>query len=115
MPTGRDRNRSDIALAYEALAGAFGAPGDGDTSTIALSGTAAAATGLVPGDTYLVTATAACHVLFDTIGAAGDATTSDAYLVGNVPYFFRMSSDADRCSAIESAGGGTLYLTRLGG
>lgn len=115
MATGRDKHRSDTQLAYEGIAGAFGSPGDGDTSTIALGAAAAATTGLIPGETYLVTPTAACHVIFTTTSAGGDATTSDAYLVGNVPYFFRMASDHDRCSAIESAGGGTLYLTKLGG
>jgi hypothetical protein len=90
---------------------AFGAPEDGATQTISLSGTAAAVT-IDTKSLYKLTATSACHVIF-TAGGSADATTSDDYLVADVPYWYGTDSSLTRISAIQNASSGTLYITKL--
>lgn len=93
------------------LAKAFGTPGDGDCQTAAYTDTAAALT-LVNNAVYLLTATTNCHVIF-TAGGSAAATTSDCYLVADVPYWFGTDSSLDRLSVIRATTNGTLYATKL--
>lgn len=98
-------------MADSTLQKAFGYPGDGDTQTIAYTGTAGAVT-LERNALYKLTATTNCHVIF-TNGGSADATTSDDYLVADVPYWYGTDSAVNRVSAVRASADGTLYVTKL--
>ena len=90
---------------------AFGAPEDGATQTISYTATA----GAVSIDTksvYKITATTNCHVIV-TAGGSASATTSDDYLVADVPYWYGTNSSLNRISAVRASEDGTLYVTKL--
>lgn len=93
------------------LSKAFGAPEDGATQTISYTATAGAVT-VERNTVYKITATTACHVIF-TAGGSANATTSDDYLVADVPYWYGTNSSLTRISAVRNASDGTLYVTKL--
>lgn len=106
----RKQNTADIDRAMQSVAGAFAAA-DGDTTTaLAISGTAAEATGLVANATYRLWSDAACFVRFSD---TEDADTGDMPLTAELAEWITLQ-DLTRISAITSGATGTLYITRMG-
>jgi hypothetical protein len=104
---------SDYNKSYTSIANVLGAPIDGGTQTITLSGTSQALT-LKSGKMYRVCTTSDCHVIF-TAGGSEAATTSDCRLFAGVPEFFStINGQFTRIAAIQSAAAGTLYVSELG-
>jgi hypothetical protein len=96
--------------AMDSISSAFAAPNGNTTTALSISGTAAAATGLVENATYRLWSDVACFVLF---AASGDATTSMMPLTAELPEWITLQ-DLTRVSAITAGASGTLYLTRMG-
>lgn len=107
---GRMTNKGFLDAAMESVAGAFASPDGDTTTTVSISGTAAAATGLVENATYRLWTDTACFVQFSD---SGDATTGDMPLTAELPEWFTLQ-DVSRISAITSGASGTLYITRMG-
>jgi hypothetical protein len=104
---------SDYNKSYRAIANVLGAPVDGGTQVVAFTGTADDIT-LTPGKVYRLVATEACHVIF-TSGGSADATTSDCYLVAELPDFFStIPGGFSRLSVISAGTNGNLYVSELG-
>lgn len=106
----RRQRQGNLDSAMESVASAFAAPNGSATTTVSISGTAAAATGLRENATYRLWSDAACFLLFaDT----GDATTSDMPLTAELAEWITLQ-DVSRISAITASGSGTLYITLMG-
>ena len=83
----------------------------GTHQSVAYTGTAGVITNAVGSQTraVMVTVTTAAHI---RLGSAPTATTSDPFLVANTPYKIQISP-GEKVSAVQSAAGGTLYVTEL--
>lgn len=107
---GRRERQGFHDAAMESISGAFASPAGAATTTVSVSGTAAAAAGLIENATYRLWSDVACFVRF---ADSGDATTSDMPLTAELPEWITLQ-DVTRISAITASGSGTLYITRMG-
>lgn len=96
--------------ADERLMHAFLPPVDGNTTTQAISGSAAAVT-LSSKTDYHFTSDVAYHMIFTKVGG-GDATTSDRRFTAEFDYYFN-TRDFTRVSIIKASGeaDGTIWIT----
>ena len=107
---GRRTNTGSPDAAMQSIASAFACPNGDTTTALSISGTAAAATGLVENATYRLWASVACFVRF---AASGDADTGDMPMTAELAEWVTLQ-DLTRISAITSGATGTLYITRMG-
>ena len=77
--------------------------------SVAYTGTAGTITNTVKSSVVRVLTTT---VAFVKIGVSPTATTSDVYMPAGVVEYFRCVP-GDKVSAIQSAAGGTLYVTEM--
>lgn len=83
----------------------------GTTQSITTSGTSAATTNAVGGQTYAVRihATAAAFITF---AGTPTATTSDVFMAAGATEYFAISP-GEKVAAIQSSEAGTVYVTEL--
>ena len=105
-------HRREAIRANSKIDSAFTAPDGSVTTTISISGTAAAATGLEQDVVYRLRSDVNCTVLF---ADAGDAVAADDMdLTAELPEWFEMPVGVSRISAITTGATGTLKITKLG-
>lgn len=103
--------RQTHLTACQSVEKAFTAPVNDTTTTVSLSTSSAAATGLTDGSVYRLWSDVNCFVVF-TNGGSTAADTDDMPLTAELPEFFRLTG-ATRIAGIVSAGTGTLYITKM--
>jgi hypothetical protein len=81
------------------------------TQTVAYTGTAGTITNPVGDYTSLVRVVVSTAA-FIKIAKSPTATTSDVYLAANTPEYF-IIHPGEKVSAIQSAAGGSLYVTEM--
>ena len=104
--------RQQQARSHAAIEGAFNAPTDDTTTTISLSTSSAAATGLTRDAVYRLWCDVNCFVVF-TDGGSTAADTDDLPMTAELPEWFVLKH-VDRIAAVVASGTGTLYITEMG-
>lgn len=83
----------------------------GTAVTVSFTDTSAAtASALTQGVTYLVQANQDCHIL---VAASPTATTSHTPIFAGIPYLFTMADASMKMAAIRNEVNGTLFITPL--
>ena len=83
----------------------------GTTQNVAYTGTAGTITNAVGSETQVIRVVLT-SAGFVAIGASPTATTSDMYMPAGVPEYF-IVRPGQKVSAVQSASGGTLYVTEM--
>lgn len=102
---------ADTNLGRDHLNGVIQAAKPGTTQSVAYTGTAGTITNAVGTGCRLVRIVVTTDA-FVKFGSAPTATTSDCFVPANTPEYFRVDV-GDKVSAIQSTGGGTLYVTEM--
>lgn len=103
--------RQTHLTACQSVEKAFTAPENDTTTTVSLSTSSAAATGLTDGSVYRLWSDVNCFVVF-TDGGSTAADTDDMPLTAELPELYRLVGTT-RIAAIVASGTGTLYITKL--